>query len=270
MRLAPGGPAASPPTPTRSETEMSPGGAALVYEGRDLEAMSFARNYHRWIVSEFRPYLGDTVAEVGAGSGNVSEMLLAEPIRRLVAVEPSEQMYPLLARRLADEPRARTEQAFFSAIHERHRGAFDTVVYVNVLEHVPDDAGELRCVWETLKPGGHLCVFVPALQWLYSDFDASIGHYRRYHREPLRRLLRGAGFEVVRLRYFDSLGILPWLVVFRLMRRRLAGSDVAAYDRWAVPLLRAVEPRVPVPLGKNLLAVARKPAQGNDSAVAVY
>ncbi len=250
---------------------MSAEGAPLVYEGRDLEAMSFARNYHRWIVSEFRPYLGDVVAEVGAGSGNVSQMLLAEPVRRLVAVEPSDQMYPLLAGRLAGEPRAQTEQVYFSTLRDRFRETFDSVVYVNVLEHVPDDAGELRAVWDTLKPGGHLCVFVPALSWLYSDFDASIGHFRRYHREPLRRLLREAGFEVVRLRYFDSLGILPWLVVFRLMRRRLGGGDVAAYDRWAVPVLRAVESRVPVPLGKNLLAVARKPARaGNDPAAAVY
>lgn len=249
---------------------MSAEAAPLVYEGRDLEAMSFARNYHRWIVSEFRPYLGETVAEVGAGSGNVSEMLLAEPVRRLVAVEPSDQMYPLLARRLAAEPRARAEQAYFAALRDRYREAFDTVVYVNVLEHVPDDAGELRAAWDTLRPGGHLCVFVPALRWLYSDFDASIGHHRRYHRGPLRRLLRDSGFEVVRLRYFDSLGILPWLVVFRLMGRRLGGGDVAAYDRWAVPLLRAVETRVPVPLGKNLLAVARKPGQRNDPGAAVY
>lgn len=234
-------------------------GATLVYEGRDLEAMSFARNYHRWIVSEFRPYLGEAVAEVGAGSGDVSEMLLAAPVRRLVAVEPSDQMYPRLAARLAGEPRARTEQAFFAAVHERYRETFDSVVYVNVLEHVPDDAGELRIARETLKPGGHLCVFVPALTWLYSGFDASIGHHRRYHRAPLRCLLRGAGYEVVRLRYFDGLGILPWLVAFRLMGRTLGGGSVAAYDRWAVPLLRAVERRIPVPLGKNLLAVARKP-----------
>lgn len=249
---------------------MSAEAAPLVYEGRDLEAMCFARNYHRWIVSEFRPYLGDTVAEVGAGSGNVSAMLLAEPVRRLVAVEPSDQMYPRLAARLAAEPRAQVEQAYFSSLRHRYLQAFDTVVYVNVLEHVADDAGELRAVWDTLRPGGHLCVFVPALSWLYSDFDASIGHHRRYHREPLRCLLRDAGFQVVRLRYFDSLGILPWLVVFRLMRRRLGGGDVAAYDRWAVPLLRAVESRVPVPLGKNLLAVARRPdGAGNDPGTGV-
>ncbi len=257
---------------------MTVDGCGLVYEGRDLEAMSFAHNYHRWIVSEFRPFLGGAVAEVGAGSGSVTEMLAAEGVERLVAVEPSGQMYARLVARVEGDPRVHTERAFFSDVYEQYREVFDSVVYVNVLEHVPDDARELRCAWESLRPGGHLCVFVPALAWLYSDFDASIGHYRRYHRRPLRRLLEGAGYEVVRLRYFDALGILPWLVALRLMRRGLDGSAVGAYDRWAVPLLRVVESRVPVPLGKNLLAVARKPprtsasaeAPGNDLAAGGY
>lgn len=257
---------------------MTVGERGLVYEGRDLEAMSFAHNYHRWIVSEFRPFLGGAVAEVGAGSGSVSEMLVDEGVERLVAVEPSAQMYARLVERVGGHPRVHPERAYFPDVYERYRETFDSVVYVNVLEHVPDDTRELRCAWESLRPGGHLCVFVPALAWLYSDFDASIGHYRRYHREPLRRLLEGAGYEVVRLRYFDSLGVLPWLVVLRLMRRGLGGSAVGAYDRWAVPLLRAVESRIPVPVGKNLLAVARKPPrttasgkpQGNAPGSGVY
>ncbi|HEU0054526.1 MAG TPA: class I SAM-dependent methyltransferase [Longimicrobium sp.] len=232
--------------------------AAVVYEGRDLEAMSFARNYHRWIVDEIATYLGRAVAEVGAGSGSLSELLLGERIERLVAVEPSAEMYPLLARRLAGEARAETHHGLFAEVAPRLEGTLDSAVYVNVLEHVEDDLGELRLVHRALRPGGHVVVFVPALQWLYSDFDASIGHHRRYHREPLGNLLRNAGFQVERLHYFDAAGILPWLVFFRLMRRRLGAGDVGAYDRVAVPLVRAVETRVRPPLGKNLLAIGRK------------
>jgi SAM-dependent methyltransferase len=230
----------------------------VVYEGRDLEAMSFARNYHRWIVDEIAPYLGGTVAEVGAGSGNLSELLLGEKIERLVAVEPSAEMYPLLARRLEGEARAEAHRGVFADVAPRLEGALDSVVYVNVLEHVADDAGELALVRRALRPGGHVAVFVPALQWLYSDFDASIGHHRRYHRRPLRSLLESAGFRVARLHYFDAAGILPWLVFFRLLRRKLAAGDVGAYDRVAVPLVRAVETRLRPPLGKNLLAIGRK------------
>jgi SAM-dependent methyltransferase len=230
----------------------------VVYEGRDLEAMSFARNYHRWIADELAPYLGRAAAEVGAGAGSFSELLLARGVERLVAVEPSAQMYPLLERRLAADPRVETRRAVFAEVAEGLTGSLDSAVYVNVLEHVEDDAGELALAHRALRPGGHVCVFVPALRWLYSRFDASIGHHRRYHRGPLRALLEGAGFEVVRLRWFDLGGVLPWLVAFRLLRRTLSGGQVGFYDRLAVPLLRAVESRVPPPIGKNLLAVGRK------------
>lgn len=230
----------------------------VVYEGRDLEAMSFARNYHRWIVDELRPFLGRRVAEVGAGSGNLSEMLLATGIERLLAVEPSDEMYPLLARRLADDPRAQARHGVFADVADDIVESMDSVVYVNVLEHVRHDAAELAMVRRALRPGGHVCIFVPALRWLYSRFDASIGHHRRYHRAPLRGLMEAAGFEVVRLRWFDSPGILPWLVWFRLMGRTLGAGEVGAYDRWVVPLVRAVETRIAPPIGKNLLAIGRK------------
>jgi SAM-dependent methyltransferase len=242
---APRHPLAAPPAPH-------------TYEGADLEAMVRADNYHAWIVSELAPYLGGDVAEVGAGSGNVSRHLLRAGVRHLSAVEPSREMYPRLVEALRGEPRATTHRALFEELVPRHRGAFDAVVYVNVLEHVEHDARELRLVHEALRPGGHVCIFVPALQWLYSAFDASVGHWRRYHRAPLRRLVEDAGFEVVRLRYFDAAGVLPWLVAFRWMGRSLNPRSVAAYDRWAVPVLRRLERVVTPPLGKNLLCVARR------------
>ncbi|HET6232712.1 MAG TPA: class I SAM-dependent methyltransferase [Longimicrobiaceae bacterium] len=234
-------------------------GGAVVYEGRDLEAMSFAHNYHRWIVGELAPFLGERAAEVGAGSGDVSRLLLDAGVRHLLAVEPSAEMFPRLRDSVAGDARVDAWQALFADVAPEVAGTLDSAVYVNVLEHVPDDAAELAHVYRALKPGGHVCIFVPALSWLYSDFDASIGHFRRYHRAPLRKLLERSGFEVVRLRWFDLAGILPWLVVFRLMRRRLTGANVSAYDRFVVPVLGALERRIPVPIGKNLLAVGRKP-----------
>jgi 2-polyprenyl-3-methyl-5-hydroxy-6-metoxy-1,4-benzoquinol methylase len=109
------------------------------YFGRDLEAMSFARNYHRWILDEYRPHLGVDLAEIGAGSGNFSEMLLSEPqVRSLVSFEPSANMFPHLARTLSSHgSRARAVQGYLSDHSEGLRSAFDTVLYVNVLEHVP-------------------------------------------------------------------------------------------------------------------------------------
>jgi SAM-dependent methyltransferase len=249
----------SPISHTRSRATMSG------YHGRDLEAMDFAENYHRWILADFRSYLGAQVVEVGAGTGAFSELLLAESgLRRLVAIEPDRGMHERLAERLHADPRVVHHRAFLSEVAGEYTSAADAVCYVNVLEHIADDAGELAVARETLRPGGHLCVFVPALPWLYSEFDASIGHCRRYTRRELVGKVRDAGFEIVRARYFDVAGILPWLIVFRLMRRTLVAGQVSAYDRFVVPVMRRLEGVLAPPVGKNLLLVGRKPSEGTS------
>jgi SAM-dependent methyltransferase len=226
------------------------------YPGKELEAMSFAANYHRWIVHEIAPYLGDKVAEVGAGMGSVSELLLREPVKALHAFEPSENMYPHLAERLRGEPRASAVNGFFGA---GQAGAqFDSVAYINVLEHIEDDRGELAHAHAALRPGGHLLVFVPALAWLYSDFDRRVGHCRRYTRAQLERAVRDAGFVVERARYFDVAGVIPWYVNFVLLRRPMGAGGVSLYDRLVVPPMRVLESIVSPPLGKNVLLIARK------------
>lgn len=229
------------------------------YEGRDLEAMSFARRYHEWILSLFRPFLGERVAEVGAGSGNFSALLLREPIRQLVAIEPSTEMFERLTEATASDTRVERQNDFFSEVSEAYPSYFDSIVYVNVLEHVERDAEELTHVHQALRPGGHACIFVPALPWLYSEHDASIGHFRRYTRRELLTRMKGAGFEIVRTRYFDIAGILPWLILMKILRKKPAAGSVSIYDTFIVPVSRVLESLVPPPIGKNLVVVGRKP-----------
>jgi len=139
---------------------------------------------------------------------------------------------------------------------------FDAVLYLNVLEHIADDADELRLAAAVLRPGGTLLVFGPALEWLYSELDHKAGHYRRYTVAQARRLAVDAGLEVVSARYLDLLGVLPYLVVYRLLRHtEITGSTMWGYDRLVVPLSRALQRAMDdqPPLGKNIVLVARKP-----------
>jgi SAM-dependent methyltransferase len=228
----------------------------IQYFGRDLEAMSFAHNYHQWILTEFAPYLRDTVAEVGAGTGSFSNLLLRTSITKLFAYEPSTNMFPVLRESLSREPRATAINGFFGSDPS---ASFDAVLYVNVLEHIETDQAELRSAFNQLKPNGHLLIFVPALAWLLSDFDRKLGHYRRYTRPGLEDLVRSAGFVVQKSRYFDVAGIIPWYVNFVLLRNEMNAGAVALYDRAVVPIMRLVERLIPMPLGKNILLVARKP-----------
>lgn len=224
------------------------------YFGKDLEAMSFAQNYHRWIVSEFRPFLGRRVAEVGAGVGNVSSLLLQAGPESLTSYEPSANMFPMLQKALAVDPRACAVNDFFG----RGDGTFDSVVYINVLEHIEDDAAELAAAQRALAPGGCVLVFVPALPWLYSNLDRQVGHFRRYLRKDLATLVEASGFTIEKLRYFDMAGILPWYIHYVLLGNTIGPGSVSAYDRLVVPVMRVVERFVTPPIGKNLLLVARK------------
>ena len=218
--------------------------------------MSSAEHYRRWIVDAFAPYLGRDVAEVGAGIGSNSKLVLAYPIERLTAFEPSDNMFPLLARALDGNARATAVHGLFGP--EQAGRGYDSVIYINVLEHVEREREELDHAREALKPGGHLLVFVPALAWLYSKFDREVGHFRRYTRDGLERVIGHAGFEVVRSRYFDIAGILPWYVYFTLLGRSMGKGSVSLYDRLVVPPMRLVESVVKPPIGKNVFLVARR------------
>lgn len=229
----------------------------LQYYGRDLKAMSFAVNYHRWIIKNFKPYLGGDVAEVGAGSGNFS-LLLLEEAKHLIAFEPSENMYPILSERLSGEKRVETVNGYFGDAYSKFKNGFDSVMYVNVLEHIEEDEKEFSHMYKALKRGGHALVYVPALSFLFGDIDRAMGHFRRYDKKGIVKIAQRSGFDIRLVKYFDLPGIVPWFIIFVLMKRGWKSSNVSLYDRLIVPSVRAIESRVAPPIGKNLLLVAKK------------
>ena len=122
----------------------------LKYDGRDLEAMSFARNYHEWILNLFSQFIGRRVAEVGAGSGSFTELLLKEAVEEIVAIEPSSKMYARLENNTSHDTRVVCKNEFFADVSPQYLEYFDSVVYVNVLEHVEKDQEELTHVYQSL------------------------------------------------------------------------------------------------------------------------
>lgn len=227
------------------------------YAGTDLEAMVFAENYHQWILDLFAPYLGHSIAEVGAGSGNITHRL-ANGRTSVVAFEPSAGM----AARLSDRLQARTDvtviNSAFSSVADNYIECFDSMVYINVLEHIEQDLEEIELARRALKVNGYLCIFVPALEWLYSEFDRSIGHHRRYRLKSLRDTLSQRKFSIIQARYMDMPGILPWWLVMVLLKQPLNPTSTRWYDKLCIPFIRRVEQRVRVPIGKNIVLIAKK------------
>lgn len=234
------------------------------YEGRDLEVMAFAENYHRWILQVFKPFLGTRVVEVGAGTGSFSELVLEHSLTSLSLVEPSAAMYEILSRRL-NQPdaatRIKTYNTLFANVADQIKlnQRPDSIIYVNVMEHIADDVAELRAIHRTLERDGRLFIFVPALPWLFGGFDKQIGHFRRYRRAELENKCLRAGFKILKSVYFDFAGIVPWGIKYRLLKSdRLDPRAVKLYDKYVVPAARAIESRIEPPIGKNVLLIAEK------------
>jgi hypothetical protein len=183
-------------------------------------------------------------------------MLLGTGPESLTLIEPSE-MFSDIEKSMSD-----SGAQVFNTIFEKARSRIetpDTIIYVNVLEHIEDDVRELQLIRETLGDGGRCLLFVPAMRALFSDFDRDLGHFRRYTKRELEDKVRSAGFKILRSRYFDFAGVAPWFVKYRIMRSRsLGGGAVALYDSAVVPLMRHIEAFVDPPFGKNILLAAGK------------
>jgi hypothetical protein len=135
----------------------------------------------------------------------------------------------------------------------------DSVIYVNVLEHIADDLDELQIINRTLDAGGRLFAFVPALRWLHGSYDRQINHFRRYTRSELERKCITAGFKVITSRYFDLIGVLPWWVKYKLLQsNNMEQGAVRFYDQRIVPIAKTLESTLTPRLGKNVLLIAEK------------
>lgn len=214
-------------------------------------------NYYGWIVDVFRPWLRGYTVEIGTGIGTVAQKILNH-VQRLDLVEPSDNLKQFLPAVLTDDERVRIyTQTLEQRLSEMDVDTCDCVVMVNVLEHIEDDEAALEGLRRVIKPGGHLLLFVPALEILYSDLDRLHGHYRRYHRRALSHLLMTCGFRIKYIRYFDIAGVLPWWLINTIGNKTDFDARMAAfYDRVAVPLTRFMERIIPPPFGKNLIVIA--------------
>jgi hypothetical protein len=179
-------------------------------------------------------------------------------------VEPSDAMHERLCQRIKELTPTVPVKIYNDVFEEvadiiRAQERPDSIIYVNVLEHIADDLKELKVISQTLETRGRLFIFVPALGWLYGSFDREINHFRRYTRTELEKKCCAAGLKVISSRYFDLFGVLPWWVKYRLLQsKKMEPRAVKLYDHHVVPIARTFETWVDPPLGKNLLLIAEK------------
>ncbi len=233
--------------------------AAPPWDGQreTLEDLSAAVHYNEWIYGILRPYAGVRVLEIGCGTGNLTGSL-AEG-RRVLAVDVHSGYLREARRRLRAVPGV----AFKKIDLEKKLSALrsfrpDTVICVNVLEHLSGDHRVLRQCYGLLPPGGRLLLFVPALQCLFGSMDLSYGHFRRYSAGGLTGKMEKAGFQVAYCRYLNLLGVLGWWWNGKVLKRKIIPkSQMMLYDR-VVGFTSKIERFLPKPIGMSLFCVGEK------------
>ncbi len=220
-----------------------------------LDSLRDAENYQDWIFELCEPYFGKKVLEVGAGHGDFTR-LLADSRREVTALDPSARCTDILAERFAGEESVDVVTGIIDAVPAEQQ--YDSAVLINVLEHIDDDLGALSDLRTRLRPDGHLIVFVPAFDGLYSKFDRMIGHRRRYRRSHIVVLADRAGYDIVDSRYVNSAGAFVWWLFARRLRQiPTSAIPVKMYDRVVVPFLRRFEADRTPKVGQSVLLVAR-------------
>jgi len=231
--------------------------------GEILERLNRAPRFTRWMADVIRPYVGDRVLEVGAGRGNMSVHLMPRSVYWATDVNPQYLEYLVTLR--ATRPYLRV--AYTNAVDGGTfptAQSFDTVVCLNVVEHVQDDAGALRNIYNALADGGRAIILVPCGPWLFGSLDEMLGHCRRYTKEQLVAVAQQAGFRVERVLKFNRPGVPAWWLNGRILRRKTFGLGQIRMLNILTPLFRLVDEWLPMP-PLSIIAILQK---GNDRTAA--
>jgi glycosyltransferase involved in cell wall biosynthesis len=226
-----------------------------------LDRLAGARRFNAWMADTVRPFVGRRVLEIGAGIGNLTRRLA--PRRELyIASDIDSEHLARLAARMAHRPQVRVARIDLGRGEDfaPFRGQVDTVVCLNVVEHIEDDRAALRNIFDVLAPGGRAIILVPEGAGLYGELDAVLGHWRRYSEQELRRKMAEAGFELERVFGFNRVTRPGWWWNGRVLKRRtFSRFQLWVFDR-LVWLWRRIDAWLPWP-GVSLIAVGCKPGE---------
>lgn len=226
------------------------------YIGRELNIFAHAVNWKKYYSGIIRPYLGSRVVEVGAGIGATTVVMCNGNHQEWICLEPDPALRSEIDRLISEGKLpacCRTRGGFVSEIPLKNR--FDTFIYIDVLEHIEDDRAELEGAADRLAAGGRLVVVSPAFNFLYSPFDRSIGHHRRYGRKMLNGLTP-PGCKVEKMIYLDSVGMATSFVNrFLLTQSMPTIGQIKFWDAHLIPISKVLDRAIAYRFGRSLLVI---------------
>ena len=228
------------------------------YIGSELELFREAHNWKAYYSYFLRRYLGNEVLEVGAGIGATTESL-CQAQKRWVCLEPDPGLLNTLKSSITQGSLPHCCEGKLGTLSDlNYKEKFESIIYIDVLEHIKEDKFEARLAASHLKDGGFLVVLAPAHQWLFTPFDESIGHYRRYNKNMLSAAIPD-NLRCVKLIYLDCVGLIASLGNrFVLKSKMPTRKQILLWDKAMVPLSKRIDPILQYSLGKSILGVWQK------------
>ncbi len=221
--------------------------------------MSRATRYFAWQASTAQAHLGRRVIETGCGIGNFTRYLTGCEL--VVSIDVVEECVERNRAHFASHPNMQfrwldvQNPAFLDLKSLRP----DTVVCLNVLEHVRDDRLALKHMHHVLVPGGRAIFLLPAFEALYGPIDSNLGHFRRYSKAGWRKMAEETGFRVTESRYSNPIGFVGWWIGARILHRQThSAAMIKIFDRFAVPLQSQIERWIEPPFGQSIFTVLEK------------
>lgn len=240
------------------------------YDGVDpigegtLEALAGAQNFNKWMYDTIAPYVKGELMEIGSGIGNISAFFLNNKVNTTLT-DLRTNYCEILQTKFGSYPNLRgikkvdLVQPEFEKTYADLIGKFDSIVALNVVEHIEDHELAIRNCYKLLRPGGHIIILVPAYQFLYNRFDKELGHFRRYTRKKLRNLIASQGFDIIFSTYFNSVGMAGWFVSGSVLKKKMIPEGQLKLYNKLVPAFKVADKIVFKQMGLSTIAVGRKP-----------
>ena len=227
------------------------------YGSKILARLSRADKFNSWMVDTIRPYVGKNVLEIGSGIGNITRKLI--PRERYHATDINKFYLQVAENIKSDKPYLSVEYLDVNDVSTfiEDKQKFDTIVCLNVIEHLDDDLKAMYNIVDLLDANGIAIILVPRGQWLFGTLDEVLGHKRRYAEHEIRKLSESAGLKVDKIISFNRFSMIPWYINGKILRKRTFGLFQILVMNMLTPLIRRIDRFLPFP-SISYIAILRK------------
>jgi 2-polyprenyl-3-methyl-5-hydroxy-6-metoxy-1,4-benzoquinol methylase len=230
---------------------------------KTLERISSAHRFNQWMFDTIKPFIKGHVLEAGCGIGNISRLLIKNNFRTSLS-DYSDQYFDILKSKFTDNHSVENiykidlGEKDFESNYPELLNKFDTIIVMNVVEHISDDHLAIRNCRKMLEKNGHLIVLVPAYPFLFNELDKELDHFRRYNKKTLTKLFESERVEIIHKQYFNAVGIAGWHVNGSLLKKKLIPEDQMKLFDKLVPLFKYSDKIIFNWFGLSVIHVGKK------------